>query len=270
MKPRPRIGSTPSVSKFANEATKYIEQVDSSRFTKGDDRQLSESDLQGDGTVIPVVAQHRNVAVSQHIRMSGGYNNLKRIQSIKKRGRWLIDGDEYPLQIEMARPDLLSRKIEVDDLEYTSDVLGNGVIAQSDHAGYGLPIDLETTVLESYKFDGLLVEWPGKGSAVEMIGMHKLGDVLAWKLDLTQSSGQHWHLFIDSHDGTIVRADVLGDSDKVEYSILQSDVRDIDGFKYPHRIEYQSGNGDTLAVEMIDEIVIEQEEFDLSVDSVTH
>ena len=125
-------------------------------------------------------------------------------------------------------------------------------------------------MLESYEFDGLLVEWPDKGSELAMIGMLKIGDVLAWKLDLTQSGGQHWHLFIDSHSGTIVRADVLGENDKVEFSILQSDVRDVDGFNYPHRIEYRRGNGETLAVEVFDEIVIEQEAFDLSDDSVTH
>ena len=52
--------------------------------------------------------------------------------------------------------------------------------------------------------------------------------------------------------------------------ILQSDVRDVDGFNYPHRIEYRSGNGEILAVEVFDEIVIEQAAFNLSDDSVTH
>lgn len=259
-----------NAERFANEAAKFIEQVDSSRFTKGEDPDLSDSDLQGDGTAIPIVAQPRNVAVSQHIRMSGGYKNLKLIQSISKRGRWLIDGSEYPLQIEMARPGSLSRKIEVGNQAYVSEVLSNGDVVQVDHAGYGLPVDLETTVLEAYEFDGLLVEWPDKGSKVAMIGMHKLGGVLAWKLDLTQSDGRHWHLFVDSHNGTIVKADILGEADKVEYSILQSDVRDTDGFKYPHRIEYRTGDSEILAVEIIDTISIVQDQIELSDAPIIH
>ena len=225
-----------NAERFANEAAKYIEQVDTARFAIEGELQLSESDLQGDGTVIPVVAQPRNVAVRQHIMGRGGYNNLKRIQSITKQGRWLIDGNEYPLLVEMKRPNLLSRNVSVDDQHYVSKVSSDGTIVQTGIAGHGLSADLEETLRNAYEFDGLLVEWPGKGSELEMLGMRKFGSVLAWMLDLTQSGGQHWHLYINSHGGALVRADLLGDGSQVEYSILQSDVRETDGFKYPSRL----------------------------------
>jgi hypothetical protein len=256
--------------RFAAKTQEFIDQIDASGVEDTSSLRLSERELQGDGTVIPVVAQPRNVAVSQHIRGRGFYENLKRIQSISKSGRWQIDGQEFPLQIDMQRPGLLSRSIIVEGQELVSSVLADGSIVQADYNGLGLPAELEKTLLNGYEFDGPLVEWPDKGSELAMVGMLKIGDVLAWKLDLTQSGGQRWHLYIDSHGGALVRADLLGASDQIEYSILQSDVRETDGFKYPHRIEYRYGDGEVFAVEVIDAIAIEQAPFELSDEEVTH
>ncbi len=103
-----------------------------------------------------------------------------------------------------------------------------------------------------------------------MSGMQKIGDVLAWKLDFVQSGGQHWHLFINSHGGDIVMANMLDENEETEYSILQSDFRETSGFKYPHRIEYVDRDGQSVGVELIDEIVIEQQAFNLVDETVAH
>ncbi len=94
--------------------------------------------------------------------------------------------------------------------------------------------------------------------------MQKLGDVLAWKLDFVESSGQHWHLFINSHGGDLVRSNMLDDSGRLEYSIVQSDFCEISGFKYPHRIEYLNRDGQSLGTEVIDQIVIAQRSLELA------
>lgn len=255
--PRDRVLNA---KRFAAEVGKYVDRVDASRFAQGSDPEINERELQGDGTVIPTVAQPRNVAVSQHIMMSGGYENLKQIQHISKRGRMHIADNEYPLHIEMTRPNTLSRSVDFDGRVIESGVSPAGGIVLPERGGYGLPDDLARILLETFEFDGPLVEWPEKGSKIEMVGMQKIGGVLAWKLDLTQRGGQHWFLYIDSHAGTIVRADILGENDAVQFTILRSDVRDVDGFSYPHRIEYRNGEDETLGVEIIDTISIEQEE----------
>jgi len=143
-------------------------------------------------------------------------------------------------------------------------------VALSTAARRGLPADLESTLLNAYEFDGPLVQWPDKGSELSMVGMQKFDDVLAWKLDLVQSGGQHWHLFINSHGGGLVRADLLDEDSQVQYAILQSDFRDTSGFRYPHRIEYVDGAGQSLAVEVIDELVVEELPFDLASDKIAH
>ena len=259
-----------NAERFAVEADRFIDRVDTSRFARLADVTLSESEMFADGTTIPVVAQPRNSAVRLHIMGRGGFKNLKRIQKIDMRGHLQFDGDSYPLEISMTRPNLLQRKITVGDQESVSEVLEDSQVVLNTGARRGLPASLELKMLNAYEFDGLLVEWPGKGSELSMVGMQKFDDVLAWKLDLVQSGGQHWHLFINSHGGGIVRANLLDENDQVEYAILQSDFRETSGFKYPHRIEYVDSTGQSLAVEVIDEITIEEQAFDLAGEKVTH
>ncbi len=259
-----------NADRFAIQAAKFIDQVDSTQFAKQADRELSQSELLADGTTIPVVAQPRNVAVSQHIRNRGGYKNLKRVQAVEMHGKLEVDGHSYPLAISTARPNLIRRSISIGDRTSVAELAADGQLTIDTEVERGLSAALESKLLKTFEFDGRLVEWPDKGHEVSMSGMQKIGDVLAWKLDFVQSSGQHWHLFINSHGGDIVKANMLDQNDQLEYSLLQSDFRETSGFKYPHRIEYVDGNGKTLGVEVIDEIVIDQQAFDLSDETVAH
>lgn len=236
--------------RFAAEAARYVARVDSSKFVEAKNLDLDESELLADGTVIPVVAQPRNVAVRQHIMGRGGYKNLKRIQSIRAKGLIETDSGTYDLTIEAGRPNLLRR------------IVTNG--------GRGLPSDLERLLLDTFEFDGLFVEWPDKGHKVEMVGMLKIGEVLAWKLSLQQADGPSWHLYVNSHGGALVRADILNDQGELLYEIRQSEFRETSDFMFPHRIEYLDGAGQTLAVETIDAIEVDVEPFDLQQETVAH
>ena len=236
--------------RFAAEAAGYIARVDADQFVEPENVNLDGNEMFADGTVIPVVAQPRNVAVRQHIMGRGGYKNLKRIQSIRARGSIETDSGTYDLIIEAARPDSLRRMVT------------NGE--------RGLPSDLERLLLDTFEFDGLFVEWPDKGHKVEMVGMLKIGDVLAWKLSLQQADGPSWYLYINSHGGALVRADILDDQGELLYEIRQSDFRETSDFMFPHRIEYLDSAGRSLAVETIDAIEVDVEPFDLRQESVAH
>jgi hypothetical protein len=236
--------------RFAAEAAGYIARVDADQFAEAENPDLDKSELLADGTVIPVVAQPRNVAVRQHIMGRGGYKNLKRIQSIRAEGLIETDSGTYDLIIEAVRPNSLRR------------IVTNGE--------RGLPAELERTLLDTFEFDGLFVEWPDKGHKVEMLGMLKMGDVLAWKLSLQQASGPSWHLYVNSHSGALVRADVLDEDGEPLYEIHQGDFRETSGFMFPHRIEYRDSAGEILAVEKIDVIEVDVEPFNLQQESVAH
>ena len=68
----------------------------------------------------------------------------------------------------------------------------------------------------------------------------------------------------------IVRASLLDDNDEPMYVIGQSDFRETSGFMFPHRIEYLSGAGRTLAIETIDEIEVDVIPFELEQQTAAH
>jgi hypothetical protein len=234
------------------------------------DLDVDERELLADGTSIPVVAQPRDVAVSQYIRNRGGYDNLKRIQAVEMLGRLEVDGHSYPLNIRTARPEQMRRVLTVGDQVSVAEIATDDQVRLDPSVDRGLPAALESRLLESFEFDGRLVEWPDKGHQVSMQGMQKIGDVLAWKLELVQGSGQRWELFINSHGGDLVMANMLDENDQLEYSIVQSDFRETSGFKYPHRIEYIDRDGQSLGVEVLEAVLVDQQVFDLAGETIVH
>ena len=242
-----------NAQRFAAETRKHLDGIGDGQFASAGVPVLRESEQLADGTFIPRVAQPRNVAVRQHIMGRGGYKNLKRIQTIKQRGRLEANGRSYNLVTHATRPNHLQRNV--------SGVSGDD---------RGLPVDLEQKLLNTFEFDGLFVEWPEKGHEVSMSGMLKIGDVLAWRLRLAQNNGPQWHLYIDSHSGALVRSELLDADGALQYVIRRSDFRETSGFMFSHRIEYLDRDGRTLGIEIIDEIEIEASPFDIAQDSITH
>ena len=256
--------------RFAAQTRKHLDRVDSSRFAADSELEGTESERLADGTVIPHVGQPRNVAVRQHIIGRGGYRNLKRIRSIDARGHIDADGSSHVLAIHSERPNVMRRLVgSGEDISVGERNVEGAVTIQSD-VDRGLPSELERQLLETFEFDGLFVEWPEKGHKVSMVGMQKFGDILAWQLDLLQEGGSRWNLFVDSHTGDIVRANLLDDNDEPMYVIGQSDFRETSGFMFPHGIEYMDGAGRTLAIETIDEIEVDVMPFEIEQETVTH
>lgn len=256
--------------RFAAKTTEFLELVDTQRFTKDASFELAEQDRLADGTVIPHVGQPRNVAVRQHIMGRGGYKNLKRIQSVEAHGQIEANGTSAPVVVRSERPNLVQRIVGDGDAVSIAELDAEGAVQIPTGDFRGLPVDYEELLLESFEFDGLFVEWPDKGHEVDMLGMQKFGDVLAWQLDLVQSGGQQWHLYLDSHTGDLVRASLLDADGSPSFIVDQSDFRDVVGFRFPHQIEYISENGVLLAKESFDRITVDVEPFDLNENSVTH
>lgn len=235
--------------RFAKKTLALADTLGSDSFVAQEVEEQDQAELLADGTEIRYVGQPRSVAVGQHIRGRGGYSNLKRINSIRMTGKLKKDEQESSLTVTMGRPDEIQRLTNV--------------------AGI-MPANYENLLVDNFEFDGLFVEWPDKGHEVSMQGMRKFGDVLAWKLELKQKDGPAWHMFVDSHSGNLVQKDALDDSGDVVLSIRQSEFREVDGFRLPHRIEYVDGAGHTIAAETIETISLDVAPFDVDDSTVTH
>ncbi len=254
--------------RFAQKTMTMLESVDASRFTNQLMPSQKTSGRNADGTEITVVGQPRNVAVAQHIRGRGGYANLKRVQSVISTGRIETDFQAFELTVSTSRPNVIQRDLVLIDASST-DESGETSSAATVAANRRLLSALEVTLLDVFEFDGLFVEWPGKGHEVEMLGMLKIGDILTWKLALQQSGGPAWKLYVDSHSGDLVRMELLDEGD-VALSIAQSDFRERSGIRFPYRIEYRGVDGAVIATEIIDSIILEVDLFEIDDANVSH
>lgn len=256
--------------RFAGRTAEYLELVDTQRFASDVSFERSEQDRPADGTVIPHVGQPRNVAVRQHIMGRGGYENLKRIRMVEAHGHIEANGTSAPIVVRSERPNVLRRTVGNGERVSTAELDAVGSVQIPSAEFRGLPGEYERQVLASFEFDGLFVEWPQKGHEVEMLGMRKFGEVLAWQLDLVQIGGRHWHLYLDSHTGDLVRASLLGPDGDPTFIIDQSDFREVAGFRFPYRIDYKSGSEVLLARESFDRIIVDVQPLDPGHDAVAH
>ncbi len=254
--------------RFARKTIEALASVDVSRLTNRIVPSQKTSGSNADGTEISVVGQPRNVAVAQHIRGRGGYANLKRVQSMISTGRIETNFQSFELSVSTSRPNIIQRDLVLIDASSTDEVgeTSSSVTAAQNRR---LLIALEATLLDIFEFDGLFVEWPGKGHEVEMLGMLKIGDILTWKLALRQSGGPEWTLYVDSHSGDLVRMEMLDEGD-VALTISQSNFRDSSGIRFPHRMEYRGADGALIATEIVDSIILEVDLFEIDDASVSH
>jgi len=253
-------------------AAKTLELVNLIDGPRGPDTVTDRADLPGllaDGTVISSVGQPRSLMVRQHIIGRGGYKNLKRIQSIVASGHLESAGQRYDLTITTTRPNELHRELTIGEQRSIAKRAGDEVIVET-AVDRGMPEDVERKLLETFEFDGLFVEWPGKGHEVSKEGMQKFNDVLAWNLKLEQKNGPTWNLFLNSHSGNLIQKYMLDENGEPILIIRQSDFRDVDGFRFPFRIEHMDGDGRSIAVEVIDSIVLEVEPFDVEGEVISH
>lgn len=255
--------------RFATKTLEHVNSIDSSRAPNRANDRANFSNLVADGTEISVIGQPRNVAVRQHILGRGGYKNLKRIQNVVASGHLESAGQRYELTITATRPDKVRRELIIDG-QHLITTRSDDEISMESAIDRGIPIEVEQQLLKTFEFDGLFVEWPDKGHEVSMEGMRKFNDVLAWKLKLQQKNGPAWNLFLNSHSGNLIQKHMLDENGEPTLIIRQSDFRDVDGFRFPFRIEYMDGNSNSIAVEMINSIAIEIEPFEIENEAISH
>jgi len=206
-----------------------------------------------DPGLIPV-AQGRGYMIRQNHASRGGYQTLKRIESIRYEGTTQVGERSFSLKVDTGRPYRYERTVS--DGEIESVTTWEGADAKRRGEQLDLPVAYQDEVLSSYEFDGWMTDWKDKGHQVSRLGMKKLGDRLPWLMEAELANGRTWHVYVDSHTGDAFRS-VLIDADGGEkIRIEYSDYRETDGFRLPHRIEYSEG-GQLLATDHFSQISIQ-------------
>ena len=192
-----------------------------------------------DPQLIPV-AQGRGYMIRQNHMSRGGYNTLKRIESIQYEGTTEVDGHTYRLRVNTQRPYQYERTVGDGDIQ--SVITWDGADVKRQGSQLDLPVAYQDEILSSYEFDGWMTNWKDKGHQVWRLGMKKDGDRLPWLMEAELTNGRTWHIYVDSHTGDAFRNSLIDSEGNERIRIEYSDFKEADGFQLPHQIQYFEGN----------------------------
>lgn len=102
-----------------------------------------------------------------------------------------------------------------------------------------LPEEAAAEAKASDDFDGPLVDWKAKGSAVELLGEGKFGEKDAWMLKVTPKEGPAQTFYLDAATFLPVRmaTEVETQGQTVPVEVLFRDYRDVSGIQFPFEME---------------------------------
>ena len=177
--------------------------------------------------------------------------------------------------IEQKRPGYYQRIVSVGRESSTATMNQGNITFTGPPGGLGLPEKLETMLLETFEFDGTLVEWKDKGHDLEtQVSMKKRPSHMAWVLDVLRSNGRRARFYIESHNGHLVEQVYLDDQGQeqlvVKYGghresqnnrlpqpfLLNNDIT-LEHYVLPGRITYYDGQGLELSRVDIESVAID-------------
>ena len=212
---------------------------------------------------LAAAAQTADEIVKKALDARGGVDKLKAVQSERVTGRIAFaHGVEGSFTVELKRP--LKMHVEIS-------IEGQTIIRVYDGKSSGWMInpfagtnDVRPLSSEDLKnisdesdFDGPLVDYKTKGNQIELAGKENLDDKPVYRLKLTNKNGDIRFYFFDASSFLLLKWEGIrktGGQDLAWESFF-SDFHEVQGLKYPFRIDQGSPGTDvkqTLTAEKIE------------------
>src|SRR5712692_2218139 len=201
---------------------------------------------------LAATAQTAEEIVKKALDARGGVDKLKAVQSERLTGRISFSrGVEGAFVVELKRP--LKMHVEIT-------IEGQKVIRVYDGKSSGWTInpfaetkDVQPLSSEELKnisdesdFDGPLMDYKAKGNQIELAGKEKLDDKPVYRLKLTSKNGDVRFYFFDASTFLLLKWQGIhktGDQE-IPWESFFSDFREVQGLKYPFRIDQGSPGTD--------------------------
>ncbi|HKW62289.1 MAG TPA: hypothetical protein VJN89_07065 [Candidatus Acidoferrum sp.] len=207
-------------------------------------------------------AQTLDEIIKKAIDARGGTEKIKAVQSERITGTFDAQGVEGTLVLELKRPHKLYSEITVEGQRvlrvYDGKSAGwtvnpflpnKDVIEMSADELKGMPDESDT--------DGPLVDYKDKGSKLELVGKEESEGKTVYRLKITSKSGEVRSYLIDS--GTFLTTKWEGfrkvQDQELPWECALSDYRDVQGLKFPFKIDQGSPGTDyrqTLTVAKVE------------------
>jgi len=208
-------------------------------------------------------AQTADEIIKKVLDARGGIQKIKAVQSERIIGRISFSRDmSGTFSVELKRPLKMRAEISIEGQQLirtydgkSSGWMINPFLGSKDVQP--LPQGDLKNISDESDFDGPLVDYQSKGNAIELVGKEVLDDKPVYRLKLTNKNGDARHYFFDASSFLLVKWQgnrKNGDED-IPWESFFSDYRDVQGLKYPFRIDQGSPGTEikqTLLAEKID------------------
>jgi len=208
-------------------------------------------------------AQTAEEIVKKALDARGGVEKIKAVQTERVSGQVSFSrGMAGTFVVELKRPLKMHTEITVE---------GQKIIRVYDGKSTGwminpfignkevqpLPSEDLKTISDESDFDGPLVDYKAKGNQIELAGKEKLDDKPVYRLKLTNKNGGVRFYFFDASSFLLLKWEGIrknGEED-LPWESFFSDFHDVQGLKYPFRIDQGSPGSEfkqTLIAEKIE------------------
>ena len=197
---------------------------------------------------LAAAAQTADEIVKKVLDARGGVDKLKAVQSERITGRISFSrGVEGAFVVELKRPMKVHVEISLD---------GQQIIRVYDGKSSGWminpfaenkeiqPLSSEElkNIADESDFHGPLVDYKTKGNRIELAGKENLDDKPVYRLKLTNKNGDIRFYFIDASSFLLLKWEGIRKTGEQElpWESFFSDFREVQGLKYPFRIDQGS------------------------------
>jgi outer membrane lipoprotein-sorting protein len=201
---------------------------------------------------LAAAAQTVDEIVKKALDARGGAEKIKAVRSERISGRVTFpQGMEGTFVVELKRPQKMRAEISIDGQKiirvYDGKSAGWMVNPFVENKGVQplSPEELKNISDES-DFDGPLVDYKNKGNQIELAGKETLDDKPVYRLKLTNKNGNIRFYIIDASSFLLLKWEGVqktGDQE-LPWECYFSDFREVQGLKYPFRIDQGSPGTD--------------------------
>lgn len=208
-------------------------------------------------------AQTLDEIIKKAVDARGGIEKIKAVQSERITGTFNAQGVEGTLLLELERPHKLYSEITVEGQKVLRVYDGKSagwtvnpfmenkeVLQMSVDELKGMPDESDT--------DGPLVDYQAKGSKVELVGKEEADGKPVYRLKITSKSGEVRSYLVDS--ATFLTTKWEGfrkvQDQELPWECALSDYRDVQGLKFPFKIDQGSPGTDYRQILTVEKVEI--------------
>lgn len=209
---------------------------------------------------VTVGAQTADEIVNKAVAARGGAGKIKAVQSERITGRISFTGGlEGTFVVEVKRPQKMHVEISVEGQKIIRVYDGKSAGWMVNPFGENkdvqpMPADDLKNVSEESDFDGPFVDYKAKGNQIELVGKEELDGKPIFRLKLTNKNGDVRFYLFDASSYLLLKWEGIRKVEDKEFSWESSfsDFRDVQGLKYPFKID-QGSPGTEIQQKLITE-----------------